>query len=102
MATELAKLCAYGESSYASLTSADGSYVQVAGGGAGCTVERHDSSAKKQYRAYTTTPVVSLPDGTELVFASGRIPLRHDEWLDIEVVTEIFGLSERFDGTAAG
>lgn len=87
---ELLKLKSAGRSSLASLTRDDGSYVQVAGGGVGCVLEMRDVLANKHLRAFVRTPLVPFEDGTELVCAAGRIKLRRDEWLDIQLVTEAF------------
>jgi hypothetical protein len=90
LTSELKKLKSYGKSSFASLTGADGSYVQVAGGGVGCMVEWRDTGTNRHWRACVKEPTVSFEDGTELIFGGGRIPLRRDEWLNVRMVTEIF------------
>jgi hypothetical protein len=90
VASEIRKLKSYGKSSFASLTREDGSYVQVAGGGVGCMVEKRDAAAQRQFRAFRRNPTVSFEDGTELVFGGGRIALRRDEWLNSNMVAEIF------------
>lgn len=90
LASELRKLRSYGKSSFASLTRSDGSYVQTAGGGAGCLLEWRDTERNTHLRAFVERPTVPFEDGTELVFGGGRIPLRRDEWLNISLVTSAF------------
>jgi hypothetical protein len=45
-------LRSYGPSSYASLTDEQGNYLQVAGGGITCLLERRDAATGRHYRAY--------------------------------------------------
>ena len=87
---ELRKLRSYGKSSFASLTRKDGSYLQVAGGGVGCLLERRSIPEQRHFRAFVVEPRVPFEDGTELVFGGGRIKLMRDEWLDIGTVTKVF------------
>lgn len=87
---ELKRLRSHGTSSYASLTSPDGSYLQVGGGGAGCVLERRSTEDGRHYRAYQDEPVVPLEDGTEISFGGSRIPLQQGEWLSIKQVNEVF------------
>lgn len=90
LARELRKLQGHGKSSFASLTRPDGSYVQVAGGGICCLLERRDAGEGRQWRAFLSEPTVPFEDGTELVFGGGRVRLRQDEWLNIDLVVEVF------------
>jgi hypothetical protein len=85
----LKSLRSYGKSSYASLTDASGSYVQVAGGGASCMIERYDFGARR-WRAFHDKPSQVRPDGTILVFRAGNIPMRSDEWFMADQVVEVF------------
>jgi hypothetical protein len=87
---ELRKLRSEGPSSFASLTNDEGDFLQVAGGGAGCLVERRDAVRGRQFRAYQDDPVVPFEDGTELCFSSGRVPLRPREWFRLNQAVEIF------------
>lgn len=73
-------LRSYGPSSYASLTDVHGNYVQVAGGGVTCMVERYDVASHKRFRASHGDPNPTRPDGTILSFRAGNIPMRSDEW----------------------
>jgi len=79
-----------GKHSYASLTSEDGSYVQVAGGQATCMVERFDTETGKRERAFHDKPSPAFPDGTLLVFGAGKLTLKSDEWFVADAVVEIF------------
>ncbi|WP_230948829.1 hypothetical protein, partial [Burkholderia vietnamiensis] len=63
----LKSLRSYGKSSYASLTDASGSYVQVAGGGVSCMIERFQFGAQR-WRAFHDKSSPVRPDGTILVF----------------------------------
>jgi hypothetical protein len=90
LSRDLLRLRSYGPSSYASLMMADGSYVQVAGGGVGCLLERRDIASGKHYRASQDPPVVPFDDGAPLSFRGGSIPLRRGEWFRIEQVIEVF------------
>lgn len=80
----------YGPASVASLTSEGGSYLQVAGGGVGCLLERRDASSGRHFRAYHDAPSKVFPDGTLLVFSGGKMPLKADEWFSARVVVETF------------
>ncbi|MCA8271614.1 hypothetical protein LGN17_03640 [Burkholderia sp. AU30280] len=85
----LKSLRSYGKYSYASLTDASGSYVQVAGGGVSCMIERFDSAAQR-WRAFHDKPSPVRPDGTILVFRAGNISMRSDEWFMADQVVEVF------------
>lgn len=84
------KLRSYGPSSYASLTDPLGNYLQVAGGGVTCMLERRDSVNRHHYRAHLQIPNKVFPDGTILAFGGGEIKLRADEWLTAPMVEEAF------------
>jgi hypothetical protein len=83
-------LRSYGPSSFASLTDDNGSYLQIAGGGVTCMLERRDASAKRHYRAYHDVDRPIHPDGTLLVFGGGEIPLKADEWFTAPIVSDAF------------
>ncbi|GAB6847951.1 hypothetical protein [Paraburkholderia kururiensis] len=85
----LQSLRTYGKSSYASLTDARGSYVQVAGGSTSCMIERYEFGAQR-WRAFHDKPSPVRPDGTVLVFRAGNIPMRSDEWFMADQVVEVF------------
>jgi hypothetical protein len=86
----LKSLRSYGPSSYASLTDAQGNYIQVAGGGVTCMVERYEKETNKRERAHHDKPSPIRPDGTILAFRAGNIPMRSDEWFMADQVVELF------------
>ncbi|MBX9432492.1 hypothetical protein KY487_25030 [Ralstonia pseudosolanacearum] len=83
-------LKSYGPSSYASLADTAGSYVQVAGGGITCMVERFDAETEARFRAFHGHPNPVYPDGTILSFGAGSIPMKSDEWFASDQVSDIF------------
>lgn len=83
-------LRSYGPSSFASLTASDGSYVQVAGGGVSCMIERYDAGKGRRFRAFHDKPSPVRPDGTILSFCAGNISMRSDEWFMASQVIEVF------------
>lgn len=87
---ELRKLRSYGPSSFASLTRSGVAFVQVAGGGAGCMLERRDLGSGKIFRAWQEPPVVPFDDGTVLSFTGGEVRLNKGEWFRIDQVIEVF------------
>ena len=86
----ISKLRSYGTASYASLTDASGNYLQVAGGGVACSLERRDAVNRRHYRAHLGAPSKVFPDGTLLVFSGGEIKLQADEWLMSALVEDAF------------
>jgi hypothetical protein len=88
--TALRGLRSYGPASYASLTRSDGDYVQVAGGGVSCMMERREAATGRQFRAYKDRKHPVFVDGTILSFRGGEIPLMSDEWFNIADVKEAF------------
>jgi hypothetical protein len=84
------KLRSYGPSSYASLTDAQGSYLQVAGGGVTCMLEWRDAVNRRHFRAHLDASSKVFPDGTILTFSGGEVKLRADEWLTAPMVEEAF------------
>lgn len=83
-------LKSYGPSSYASLTDEHGRYVQVAGGGITCMVERFDPQSGERLRAFHDKPNPVYPDGTILSFRAGNLSMKSDEWFKSDQVVEIF------------
>jgi hypothetical protein len=65
-------LRSYGPSSYASLTAADGSYLQVAGGGVTCMVEHFNAGNGTRSRVFHDKPNPVFPDGAILAFRGGN------------------------------
>jgi hypothetical protein len=88
--SRLLVLRSYGRHSYASLTDAQGNYLQVAGGGVTCMVESFDVSTSTRLRAFHDKPSPVFPDGTVLAFGGGEMRLRSDEWFQASCVVEIF------------
>ncbi|MFL9863608.1 hypothetical protein PQR67_05440 [Paraburkholderia fungorum] len=86
----LKSLRSYGKSTHASLTDTAGNYVQVAGGGVSCMIERFDVDVLKRWRAFHDWPSLVRPDGTHLVFRAGSIPMLADEWFMSDQVVEVF------------
>lgn len=87
---KLLALRSYGRHSYASLTDAQGSYLQVAGGGVTCMVESFDALTSTRLRAFHDKPSPVYPDDTVLVFGGGELRLKSDEWFQASAVVEIF------------
>jgi len=86
----ISALRSYGPASFASLTDSKGNYIQVAGGGVTCMLERRDVIAGRHYRAYSEVSSRVFPDGTLLVFGGGKVSLRADEWFSAEIAVEAF------------
>ena len=90
LSTSIMKLRSYGRSFFASLTDEHGNYLQVAGGGITCLLERRTAADAQHFRGYLETPSVVHPDGTILAFNGGQVKLQADEWLSALVVIEAF------------
>ncbi|QBE62070.1 hypothetical protein EWM63_02960 [Pseudoduganella lutea] len=86
----ITKLRSYGPSSFASLTDAHGNYLQVAGGGLTCLLERRTAAGAQHFRAYLEKPSGIHPDGTTLAFSGGQVKLRADEWISAPLVIDAF------------
>jgi hypothetical protein len=86
----ITKLRSYGPSSFASLTDEHGNYLQVAGGGLTCLLERRASASAQHFRAYLETPSGIHPDGTILAFSGSQVKLQADEWISAPLVVEAF------------
>jgi hypothetical protein len=84
------KLRSYGPHSYAALTDDGGNYLQVAGGGVTCLLERRNASSGQHFRAFHGKPSSVFADGTALAFSGGEIRLNADEWFTSEVVADAF------------
>ena len=83
-------LKSHGPHSFASLVDDNGRYVQVAGGGVRCMVEKFDPHSGERLRAFHDKPNPVCPDGTILSFGAGNIALKSDEWFMSDQVAEIF------------
>jgi|ERR1700744_2778510 len=86
----IAGLRSYGPSSFASLTDEHGNYLQVAGGGVTCMLERRDAVSGRHFRGYKDERSKVFPDGTALVFGGGEIHLAADEWFSSKEISEVF------------
>lgn len=89
LSKELRKLRVSGPSSFASLTSERGEFLQVAGGRGGCLLE-YKSLDGEVFHGYQDVPVVPFPDGTVLVFTAGSVELARNEWFSMKQVVEVF------------
>ena len=76
------------KSSFASLTAADGSYLQFAGGPGLFALEFRDEAAR-HFRGRQQAPVVRFEDGTILTFSGGSLAMQRHEWFLIDQVVEI-------------
>ena len=83
-------LRSYGPSSFASLTDEQGNYLQVAGGGVTCMLERRDVASGHHLRGYKEEKSKVFPDGTSLTFGGGEIRLAADEWFTAQEVADVF------------
>ncbi len=86
----VAKLRSYGPSSFASLTDESGNYLQVAGGGVTCMIERRDASNGRHYRAFQDKQSAVFADNTALVFSGGEVKLASNEWFTSQDVEDVF------------
>lgn len=86
----ITKLRSYGPSSFASLTDEHGNYIQVAGGGITCLLERRVAAGAQHFRAYLETSSTIHPDGTILAFCGAQVKLQADEWISAPLVIEAF------------
>jgi hypothetical protein len=79
-----------GPSSFATLTSDNGSYLQAAGGPFLFLVEYRAVLSNGHFRAYLAKPAVAFPNGTLLCFGLNRIPMQQDEWITKPDVLRLF------------
>ena len=91
IARQLRFLKSYGRSAYASLTDAQGNWVQVGGGRATCVLEYKNGETGHLFRAFQPQPVVPPEfDEAVLTFAGSQLRLSQNEWFTIEQVIEVF------------
>lgn len=83
-------LRSYGPHSFASLEADDRSYVQVAGGGVTCMIERYTAATGARERAFHDRPNAVFPGGTILAFSGGELRFQSDEWFHADAVVAIF------------
>lgn len=74
------------DTTFAILSADDHSYIQMLGGGIGCCLEWFDRATMRCKRAYGDTVLACWKDQTRL----GANPMRPEDFLMIEVVTEAF------------
>jgi hypothetical protein len=86
----LRKLKLTGRHEFAVLEDDHGNYVQVAGGGAACMIERRSVQPFHHYRAFQDRQNKAFPDGTKLRFAGSEVPMMSNEWFTIDQVVEVF------------
>ena len=86
----IARLRSFGPSSFASLSDEAGNYVQVAGGGITCLLERREASTGRRFRGFKDGRNPNYPDGTLLVFGAGEIALQSDEWFQQNEAADVF------------
>lgn len=77
-------------STFASLTSPDGDYLQVAGRRPWCVIERRVRNPIEHSRAFQDTPNPKYNDGAKLRTGAGEIEMKHDEWFLLKDAAEIF------------
>jgi hypothetical protein len=94
-------LRSYGPSSFASLTDDAGNYLQVAGGGVTCLLERRDVLAGRHFRAHHDQPSTVFADNTILAFSGGEVRLASDEWFNATTVADVFSAFLRGDAFPA-
>jgi len=76
--------------SFAILTDEEGNYIQIAGGDAGCTIERRQLKPLYHMRAYREDPGDGHKDGDKLKSGAGDIELKHDEWFTKDEALAVF------------
>ncbi|WP_229207170.1 hypothetical protein [Duganella sp. Root336D2] len=86
----IARLKSFGPNSFASLSDVHGNYLQVAGGGITCMLERRDAATGRHFRGFKLEKNSNYPDGTRLVFGAGEIALQSDEWFNHTEIAEVF------------
>lgn len=87
---QVARAISLTKASFSALTSADGAYVQAAGGPGLFFIEWRDATGR-HHRGSQVTPVVPFPDGTPLSFSAGSVELASNEWFFAAQVNDVFG-----------
>ncbi|MCP4549320.1 MAG: hypothetical protein GY835_22940 [bacterium] len=75
-----------GDNTYAIIEDADGSYLQMLGGGVSCCLEWRDMKRRRHYRAFLAVPRVPWKEESLL----GSMSIKPEEVLAIEQVTVAF------------
>jgi hypothetical protein len=86
----LRRLKLTGRHEYAALEDGKGNYLQVAGGGVACMLERRSLDPIRHSRAFQEKRNKAFPDGTKLRFSGGEVALNSNEWFTIDQVVEAF------------
>lgn len=86
----LKALNALGPHSFAILTRQDGSYIQVAGGGEKCFIEKRDVIENTHWRAYLAKTFDTPSDLEPFEFGSGQIEIASNEIFSIDAVISIW------------
>ena len=86
----LSSLKSQGPTSFASLTSPTGDFVQAAGGQASCMIEKRIVGSERLYRAYQNERSQVFADGTILSFNGGNVALNADEWFRASAAIDLF------------
>jgi hypothetical protein len=86
----LRKLKLTGKHEFAGLDDENGNFIQVAGGGVACMLERRTAEPFRHYRAFQEKRNRGFPDGTKLCFSGGAIPMMSNEWFIIDQAIEAF------------
>jgi hypothetical protein len=79
-----------GRHEFAALDDEHGNYVQVAGGGVACMIERRSSHPLRHYRGFQEKRNKAFPDGTKLRFAGSEVAMMSNEWFMIDQAIEVF------------
>jgi hypothetical protein len=86
---QIVALRSYGPSSFATISDDNGNYIQIAGGGVTCVLEKREGTTAKQYRAFKNEKSKVFTSETELVFGGGTLKVQPDEWFTNEEVIDI-------------
>ncbi len=86
----LRRLKLTGRHEFAALEDNHGNYVQVAGGGATCMIEKRTVEPLYHFRAYQEKQNRAFPDDTKLRFAGSEVALKSNEWFTIDQAIEVF------------
>lgn len=86
----LLKLKSYGKNSFAILSDDRGNFIQVAGGGVTCVVERKSFGESTIYRAFLIEPRNKYEGLQEIYFGGGSLKVNPNEILFISDVIDCF------------
>ena len=86
----LLSLKSYRSPSFAALIDDNDDYIQVAGGGGVCGIERYNAKSGELFRAVSQETSSVFTENTTLLFGGNQIVLRPDEWFTIKHATAAF------------